>query len=608
MADRVRRGERKEANAVAAVRFLYRFMTPARRGQLGFVLVFMVAGAAAEMVTIGAALPFLSVIAGHEAAGALPLADWMVERLGGTETRVPIWPAAFLLVVAAGTATALRLTLTWFTQKFVFGLGHDIGVGIYARTIRQPYSAYVRRNSSEVIAGVEKVQLAISGLLLPLMQAGVATFMAAVVIATLIAISPGNAIIAATAMAAVYAAISYAMRRILRRNSVLLNDLYTGRVKLLQEAMGGMRDILIDQSQPVFEEGFRRLDDALRRAQMVNSFIAQAPRYVVEGAGIILLALLSVFMSRQPGGLVAALPVLGALALGAQRLLPMLHLVYFGWSRVAGSLHLLLEMVRLLQIPILQDPASRPPHLNLLRQAVEFRDVSFTYPDAGRPALAGISFELGRGRRLGLIGRTGSGKSTLLDLLMGLLEPSSGEIRIDGALLDEDRRCDWQRQIAHVSQTIYLADASIAANIAFGCPAAQIDMARLREAAERAQIDDFVRQLSQGYATAVGERGIRLSGGQRQRIGIARALYKSAQLLILDEATSALDDETEARVLDALGGDDRARTIVMVAHRLSTLARCDAVIRLDEGQLVEMGSFQRVAAETTPPRSHANPR
>jgi ABC-type multidrug transport system fused ATPase/permease subunit len=250
----------------------------------------------------------------------------------------------------------------------------------------------------------------------------------------------------------------------------------------------------------------------------------------------------------------------------------------------------------LLELPVEEQSEQSPPAKPLeLREAITFDKVSFTYPGRHDPALENISLSIERGSRVALVGPTGSGKSTLADLLMGLLEPAAGTIAVDGAALTRTNRRAWQRGIAHVPQAIFLADASIARNIAFGVPAADIDMERVVRAAATAQLDGFIASLPDGYETSVGERGVRLSGGQRQRLGIARAIYKDAPLLVLDEATSALDDETEVAVieaLDRLGGE--GPTIVIIAHRRSTIEHCDCVARLDSGRLVEVGTFAEV--------------
>ena len=579
-------------SAAGALKALYALMSARRRRHFLLSMLLMLAGAVAELVTIGAALPFLALLSDPERAMEIPAIRAIFGLLGWSAGEDLIVPATLLLVGAALVAAAIRLALTWTTQAFVFRFGHEIGVRIYARMLRLPYIRHIEGNSSEAIAAVEKVQAAVFSILLPMMQAVVAAFMGLFIVALLIAIDPVTALVSAAAVTTLYAALTLATQRRLRENSRIVDQAHTGRVKQVQEGLGGIRDILLDRSQPVFEEAFRALDDRLRRAQLLNSFVATAPRLVIESAGIVLIALLALYMSGKPGGLVAGIPILGALAIGAQRLLPLLQTVYLAWSRTTGSLHTLIEITGMAGAPAGAEaeppqPAPLPP----LARAIEFDAVGFRYPRGRRRALRRIDLTIARGERIGLIGETGSGKSSLLDLLMGLLEPSEGEIRIDGVALDSASRSAWQAQIAHVPQFIYLSDSSVAANIAFGAVPGEIDMERVRAAAAQAQIAAFIDSLPERYDTRVGERGVRLSGGQRQRIGIARALYKRAAVLILDEATSALDDETEAAVIAALPSGSGGLTLVMVAHRLTTLAACDRIVRLKGGEIAETGSY-----------------
>jgi ABC-type multidrug transport system fused ATPase/permease subunit len=297
---------------------------------------------------------------------------------------------------------------------------------------------------------------------------------------------------------------------------------------------------------------------------------------------MVLIAGLAVMMARGEGGIAAALPVLGALALGAVRMLPLLQLVYNGWTQVAGNLHNMLNVLDVLDQPMpqaehLRQKSGQP--LPFSREIV-LEKLGFSYHEGGKPVFEGLDLTIPRGSRVGIVGKTGSGKSTLTDLIMGLLEPTEGTIRVDGEALTPANVTRWQARIAHVPQAIYLSDGTIAENIAFGVAPAEIEIERMRTAARQAAIADFFETLPQGYETIVGERGVRLSGGQRQRIGIARALYRNADVLVFDEATSALDNETETAVMEAVYCLDRNLTVLIIAHRVSTLRRCDRTLHL----------------------------
>lgn len=308
---------------------------------------------------------------------------------------------------------------------------------------------------------------------------------------------------------------------------------------------------------------------------------------------MILIAALSYVLSRQ-GGIVTALPMLGALALGAQRLLPAMQQIYSSWAIIKGSHASLADTLELLDQPVPAELLQPTPAPLILEDTIRFDAVRFRYTSDGPWVLYDLNIAIPKGARVGFVGSTGSGKSTTLDLLMGLLTPTDGELLLDGDPVKGNRLRAWQQTIAHVPQSIYLADTSLAENIAFGVPRDAINLNRVQKAARQAQIADFIESRPDGYNVYVGERGIRLSGGQRQRIGIARALYKQASVLVFDEATSALDNATEQSVMDAIEGLSRDLTILLIAHRLTTVRRCDIIVQLENGKVVAQGTYEHL--------------
>ncbi|MFT3858163.1 MAG: ABC transporter ATP-binding protein [Aquabacterium sp.] len=446
------------------------------------------------------------------------------------------------------------------------------------------------RNSSEVISGITaKVAGAVNVLYNVLTLLSSALMVAAVAVAIMF-IDPAVAVLATCGFGICYGLVALATRGRLRRNSEDIGREQTHVIKALQEGLGGIRDVLLDGSQPLYCDVYRRADLALRKAQGNNLFVGGSPRYAMEAMGMILIGALAYWMSQRPGGIGVALPVLGALALGAQRLIPALQQGYSAWASIAGNQSALAETIDLLDQPMPPHVQDDSPAMQIGRE-ICLEDVRFRYQPEAPWVLNGISLRIPKGSRVGFIGSTGSGKSTTLDIVMGLLKPVQGRLLVDGRPVEAGSMRAWQRTLAHVPQSIYLADASVAENIAFGVPSADIDLARVKDAARRAQIADYIEAQPHAYDAMVGERGVRLSGGQRQRIGIARALYKHACVLILDEATSALDNATERSVMDAIQNLDRELTILIIAHRISTLQHCDVIVRLGDGVILEQGTY-----------------
>lgn len=576
-------------SAIGAACAIYRWLDRPRRVQFGVTLALMVLGAFAETATVGAVLPFLAIVTGGREAGIIGTL-----ALGVGMDLLTF--AAGLLIAIAVLATGLRLVLLWVGQRFVHQLARDLAQGVYRRALYRPYGWHVQHNSSETLAGMEKVQFLLGNVLLPVIAGTTAAVVAVCLLAALLVIDPAIMTVAAIFIAILYGLLSMFSYRRLHRSSDVMAGAIRERVQLVQEGLGGIRDVLLDRSQAVFLDKFAAVDGRFREAQGLNQFLAGAPRFVAELAGVLLIAVIAVIVARRPGGLAGAVPVLGALALGAQRLLPLVQQVYFSWSQIYGHRAALIDVAALLVDgeEVIHAGRGMAP----LASHVRFDHVSYAYPGTQEPVLRDVSLDIPCGARIGLAGPSGSGKSTFVDLLLGLLEPSSGHVLIDGQSLDAQTSATWQAQVAHVPQTIFLADASIAANIAFGVEDALIDAARVKQAAQWADIHDFIAALPQAYETQVGERGERLSGGQRQRIGIARALYKQAALLVFDEATSALDDRTEAAVMASIEHLPRSLTIVIIAHRLTTLRQCDRIVSLDAGRIAQVGSYESLISQS----------
>ena len=574
---------------------LWRHLSRHRKRQLVLLMGLMLVSAFAEVISLGAVLPFLGILVAPQHVFNHPVVADVALAWGITSADQLVLPLTVAFATAALIAGVIRILSLWVSTRVAYASGADLGTEVYRRTLYQPYWVHVARNSSEVISGVTNtVNNVVFFVLLPLLTLTSSTVLLVAIVLTLFAIDPIVASVAAVGFGASYVLITWIFSQRLHSNSQRIAYEQIQVVKALQEGLGGIRDVLLDGTQPAYCDIYRQADHQLRRAQGNNTFIGQSPRYFMESLGMVLIAALAFSLSRQDGGIATALPVLGALALGAQRLLPALQQSYSAWACIAGNHASLADIVAQLDQRLPEELLHPAPAPLIFQGDIQFRSVRFRYVNDGPWVLSGLNLIIPKGARVGFVGSTGSGKSTTLDLLMGLLMPTEGEVLVDGRRVSGKLLRSWQQVIAHVPQSIYLADSTLAENIAFGVPPVAIDLDRVQQAARQAQIADFIESSTDGYQAYVGERGIRLSGGQRQRIGVARALYKQASVLVFDEATSALDSATEQSVMDAIEGLSSDLTILLIAHRLTTVRRCDIIVELEHGKVVAQGTYDHL--------------
>jgi ATP-binding cassette, subfamily B, bacterial PglK len=562
-----------------------------RRRQLILILLLMVVSMLTEIVSLGAVVPFISVLVAPDKVLEYSLVASGAQIFGITSADQLALSTTIAFIVAAFIAGSIRMTLLWATTRFAFACGTDLSFEIYRRTLYQPYNVHVTRNSSKTISAItQKVQDVISILHRSLLFI-ISLLLIGTVTSTLIFIDPIVASIAAIGFGLSYGVITRLTQHSVKRNSQEIAREQIQVVKVLQEGLGGIRDVLLNGTQQSCCEIYHRAEYSLRRAIANNLFIAGSPHSAMELLGITLIAILTYSLSDKAGGLSTILPTLGALALGTQRLLPALQQGFSSWTFVIGRHASLVDIVELLEQTLPEETKQRGIAPLNFKETICFDNISYRYSSDGPWVLDGLNFTIPKGARVGFVGSTGSGKSTTLDLLMGLLIPVEGKLLVDGQPISGRLIGPWQQTIAHVSQSVYLADTTLAENIAFGVSPDQIDLDRARWAAHQAQIAEFIESNPKGYNAIVGEHGIFISGGQKQRIGVARALYKQASVLVLDEATSALDNETEQSLMRAIKETSDSLTIFIIAHRLTTIKNCDIIFELENGHIIAQGTY-----------------
>ena len=568
-----------------------------KRRKYQFLLLFflMLFGALTEIMTIGMVVPFLGVLTNPDLVFSYPLVNEFVLKLNINSSEELILPITIMFILMATFSGIIRFLLLWLSTRLSMSTAVDLSVRIYKRTLRQNYETHLSRNSSEILSGITlKTGSVVSYIIFQCLGILTAMILSLSLLITMILIDPFIAIASFGGLGVSYIAISFIINNKLHKNGQYIADEQTKVVKQIQEGLGGIRDILIHGTQNVFVNLFLKSESKLRYSIGSNNILSSGPRFIIETLFIILFVILAYKVSYRPGGISEIIPILGAFALAAQKSLPLLSKAYHSWSKIIGNRPVLKDTLDLLNQPTKKNENKETVKPLQFNNEIQLSEVSFKYNENKNEVLKNISMTIKKGSRVGLIGGTGSGKSTLIDIIMGLLVPYKGQIYIDNTTIDLKNRKSWQRNVAHVPQSVFLSDGSFMENIAFGVDQSDIDLKRVKNVAKQAQIEDFILQLPNGFNSLVGERGARLSGGQCQRIGIARALYKNTSLLILDEATSALDTKTENTLMEIINNLDQNLTIIIIAHRVSTLNKCDIIYKIENGKIINQGNYENM--------------
>ena len=577
---------RKKENFLGSIIFIWSHLTNKRKNQTFFLLFVMILAGSFELFTISLVMPFLYLLQNVDKNNGVPLGNLPGFNFLVNTNNIYFVSALFITVIVI--LGFLRLFVLWYGGALTARVGSDIGSKAYRVVLNQPYEFHLKNNSSNLIGTINGHTEECIGGLIALLQLSSALIIILFILIGLLLINPFGAILSILTIASLYFLIGYWSRTSLRNNSLKVSDARNQQMRALQEGFGGIREIILDYSQFEYYKLFKQSSYVLRIKTAFNQFLASFPRYSIETLGLLLITTLGIVIINSESLGEYSIPILGTIALAGQRLLPTMQQIYNGWANLRAAM---ISFESLSEILELKEDISASSILNFkLKKNIEFRSVSFEYEESNsRKVFTNLNFTIDAGTSLGILGPSGGGKTTFVNLIMGLLIPTEGDIFVDGKRLQPSKKNQiirkWRSTIAHVPQHIYLTDNTIKSNITFGLTRDKIDEDLLREAAFKANLLDFILSLPNGFETLVGERGIRLSGGQRQRIGIARALYKKASVMILDEATSALDNQNEESVIKAIENISKDITLIMVAHRVSTLRRCQKIISIDNGKI-----------------------
>ena len=594
-------------SAGAPFRRVYALLSPALRKRLWILGLLVLLSGFFEIAGVASIMPFMGMIVDPRLALENP---WIAQ----IHQVFPLSPRPFMILLGGAVLLVLFLSnlisalTVWSILRFSFAAGRDLSKTMFAVYLNHPYLFFLNRNTSELAQNtLFEIGRLVNGILIPSLTIVSRVAIALAILGLLLAVNPPIALAAGAVLGGAYGGVFLLVRRTLARTGQEISKENSRRFQTAYETFSGIKDIKILGREKAFFDLFSVPVERYAQHQSRSQMISLLPRYAMETlafGGIIALVLVLLSLG---GGLSKTLPLISLYALAGYRLMPTLQQIFANWSQIRFNLPAIDKVVAdiealpdsaqrdagdrksALSVPEVPGPVVSP--LPLQRE-IRFEEVSFAYPSQEDPVLDRLSLSIPVNASVGIVGSTGSGKTTTLDILLGLLEPTEGRLMVDGVPVTAENRRRWQASIGYVPQQIMLIDDTVKKNIAFGIPDDQIDETKVERAARLAHLHAFIlTELPEGYETGIGERGVRLSGGQRQRIGIARALYHDPAVLVLDEATSALDNLTETVIMEALSTLSRQKTILMVAHRLTTVRDCEFIVVMDRGRVADIGSY-----------------
>ena len=559
-----------------------------QRKEFLVILVLMLIGMVLETIGVGLVVPALALFTQKDIALKYPKLQPLLDYIGNPDQQTLVVGGLLVLLIVYVVKALFLAFLAWYENRFIFRLQADVSQDLFSTYLLKPYTFHLQRNSAKLIRNATtEVLMFTNKLMLPAIFFLREILVLAGLSVLLFIVEP----LGATIVTIFFGALGFGFYRLTRKYLVRWGEVrkrHEGmRIQQLQQGLGGVKDVKVLGRENDFLSQYEKHNRRVARVGQLEATMQKVPKLWVELIAVGTLVVLVLTMLAKGGTLELIIPKIGLFAVAAFRLMPSFNRIMIATQAIKFSQPVLDMLAKELEPVSMEKTVSRKEE-NFFRHNLIFENVSYTYPGSGSLSLDNVSLSIKKGESVGFVGASGAGKSTLVDLLLGLLPPSGGSILVDGKDIQKDLPA-WQRQIGYVPQSIFLIDDTIRRNVAFGVPLDSIDDNAVRKALKAAQLEQFVDNLSEGVETMVGERGIRLSGGQRQRIGIARALYHDPEVLVLDEATSALDGATERSVMDAVNLLHGDKTIIIVAHRLSTVERCKCLYRLEKGRIVDEG-------------------
>lgn len=570
---------------------LWRYAPTKRKSQFLALIFLSIFNAFAEVISIGSVIPFLILVSTPEKISEFPTIVLVINDFLNIFPRFnffQIFTLIFIVIIIF--SYALKLFFLRLSLKVSYSSASDLSVRIFGNILTNPYKYHLSLRTSKVITALSnKVNVVAFHVIQSVFSAISSFLIILVVFITLLSYKPLITIFISIFLTLFYFSLGLLFQKKLLLNSAKIEMHLDKLLKLLQESLGSIRDIILDGSQREFISQYKYHDISMRQAQSLNSFIGISPKFIIEAIGIVFLLLTAFYLNIKNKNLSEIIPILGLIIFATQKILPSIHSFYSAWSNIKGE-HFTLNNI----INLLNDSSAGPIDKRIkfdkslkFNHEIKFKNVAFTYGTSSKHVLKAINLSIRKGSKVALIGTSGSGKSTFADILMGLLQPNNGEIWIDNNLLTSSNLFRWRKKIAHVPQNIYLLDASILENIAFGVSPEKVDIKKINKIIKKINLKAFVDTLDKGIYSEIGERGINLSGGQKQKIAIARALFRDATLIVFDEATSSLDPKSQNEIIDVISNLGKEITVIMITHQINLVKKFKFLYTLKNGVILK---------------------
>jgi len=580
------------------IKQLFILFTPSQRKHFFVLQILVVLMAVMEILSVASIIPFMALVGdiNQLQQDTIIAQVYQVSRITSESQFVFLLGVSVLVMLFV--AAMISMFATWRLSMFATKVGAEISDKLYTHYLKQDWLFHTTGSSAQLTKKIATETLRVTiGIVMPLMQMNARIVLALFMGLAIFAYDPKVAIIGLGVFAIAYFILFKVVRIRLQRNGEVISEVNEQRFRLMNEGFGGIKDVLLLGRDNDFIKRFNQTGRTLAYSQGTNNALTQVPRYFMELVAFgSMIALILYLIANHDGRLSIILPILSVYALVTFKLLPAFQQIYASIATIKGNIAAFKSIQQDLNDSTKTKPEMPNPKQSDLRpkQQISLENVTFSYPGKVEPTLNQLNISIPVNSVIGIVGPSGSGKSTLIDILLGLIEPQQGQLKIDNTIINTKNCRSWQNTIGFVAQSIFLSEGTISENVAFGIPQDQIDLEQVQQALKLAHLTELLQSLEQGVHTKVGERGVQLSGGQRQRIGIARALYHEAEVLVFDEATSSLDGITEKMIMEAIHDFSGQKTIIMIAHRLKTVQKCDQIFFIDKGQVVDQGTYQEL--------------